>query len=147
MDVKLYMNDDLKYIENLVGDLYNNITIWPSEKVLEKTSAMFGAFHKRFALEDFLLIHVKQTVAMQETVKGFLQKRTNFRENLENMLMLHVDEPDFRAAIGKVREAVSKHLLYLKEEFDPAFVDRISQSDMAGMSTDLEEKLRIQSFS
>ncbi len=106
MDVKSYMNSDLKLIDGLVGELQDNITTWPSDKVLEKSGEMFDAFYRRFGLEDFILRHVKITSEMLPPLKNFLKVRIHFRENLENILMLHVDEPDFLAEMGHVYKAI-----------------------------------------
>jgi len=147
MDVKSYMKSDLRFIDNLVGELQDNITTWPSEKVLEKSGEMFDAFYKRFGLEDFLLRHVKPSPEMMPTLKKFLQVRNHFRENLENILMLHVDEPDFLVEMGHIHKAIIKHMVYLKTEFDPNFFDQISSEQMAKLSADLEKKIMLLSFS
>jgi hypothetical protein len=147
MNVKNYMNEDLKFIDDLVIELNANISKWDSDKVLEKAGDMFDAFHKRFALEDFILRRVKRSVDMQKNMKTFLKIRGSFRENLENILMLHVDEPDFKTEIGKVHDEVAKHVVYLKTEFEPNFMDQISSDDMAHLSADLGKKIRVLSFS
>lgn len=147
MNVKYFMNDDLKFIDDLVTALSAHITKWDSDKVLQKAGDMFDAFHKRFALEDFILRRVKRTAAMQANMQKFLKVRRDFRETLENILMLHVDEPDFKTAIGKVHEAVVKHVNYLKTEFEPNFMDQITSEDMEGLSTDLKSKIQVLTFS
>ncbi len=146
MDIKAYMEDDLNFIDGLVSELEANIAKWPSEKVLDRSSEMFDAFYRRFALEDFLLRHIKPSAEMQAPLKKFLGIRGEFRANLENILMLHVDEPDFLTEIGRVHKAVTKHMSYLKEDFDPNFFDKVAPEQMAKMSADLEKKLKVLSF-
>jgi hypothetical protein len=146
MDVKAYMDDDLNFIDGLVSELEANINKWPSEKVMDRSKEMFDAFYRRFALEDFLLKHIKPSAEMQAPLKKFLDIRGEFRANLENILMLHIDEPEFLVEIGRVHKAVIKHMSYLKEEFDPNFLNKVAPEQMAQMSADLEKKLKVLSF-
>ena len=146
MDVKNFMNDDLEFIEALVAELNSNITKWPSDKVLERVNDMIHAFNKRFAFEDLLFCHIKTTTSMQKELKYFLAIRTSFRQSLERILMLDVDEPDFRAEIALLLEAVSKQLKYLRAEFDPRFTDQIAPEAMSELSGFLERKLRLIAF-
>lgn len=146
MDVKNYMTEDIEFIERLLTELDTNIEVWSSDKVLEKTSDIFHAFDNRFALEDFVLRHVKPVGGMKQSLEIFLTRRRDFRATLENVLMLHVDEPEFAKEIKHVLEAVSKHMVYIKTEFDPNFVDKITPEQMAIISTDLGKKVRLLNF-
>jgi len=147
MDIKAYMNSDLKFIDGLVRELEENTTTWSTDKVLEKSGEMFDAFYRRFGLEDFLLKHVKPTAEMLPSLKKFLKVRNHFRETLENILMLHVDEPDFLTEIRHIHKSIVKHMIYLKTEFDPSFFDQLSSDQMAKLSADLEKKIMVLSFS
>ena len=82
MDVKAYMDDDLNFIDGLVSELEANINKWPSEKLMDRSKEMFDAFYRRFALEDFLLKHIKPSAEMQAPLKKFLDIRGEFRANL-----------------------------------------------------------------
>ena len=147
MDVKAYMAEDLEYIDDLVQELRDHVTKWSTDKVLEKSGDMLDAFYKRFRLEDFVLRHAHPSKDMEISLKRFLKVRNQFREHLENILMLHVDEPDFLREIRKVHEAVIKHIAYLKSDFDPNFFDKISATQLSEMSVALEKRIKILSFS
>jgi len=146
VDVKKYMTEDLECIEDLLKELHDNIREWSDVKLLQKASIMFDAFHRRFALEDFLLRHVQPTEEMRAALKEFVKVRRAFREDLESLLLLHAEDPDFRAEIGKLLERVSKHMVYIKAEFDRNFLDRILTTQLANLSSDLESKVGAQSF-
>jgi hypothetical protein len=141
------MMENLNFIDGLVQELEKNTKRWSSDKVLEKSGDMIEAFHKRFSLEDFLLRHVSPSKEMQIALSGFLKLRNKFRENLEDILMLHVDEPDFLTEISKVQKAVVAHLEYLKNDFDPNFFDKIPANELASMSIELEKRIKVLSFS
>ncbi len=146
MDVKNYMNEDLKFIKSLIRELHQNITEWSTDKVLDKTDAMFHAFHKRFALEDFIFGQVKPTGVMKNSLEQFLKIRRTFQEKLEKILLLNVDEPDFLKNIGEMLKVISNHMLYLKTDFEPNFIDRVSVDQMARISANLEKEIRLLSF-
>ena len=147
LDIKAYMEEDLNFIDGLVQDLQKNTTKWSTDKVLQKSGEMFEAFYRRFGLEDFLLRHVSPSEDMAISLKRFLKIRNQFRENLELILMLHVDEPDFLAEICNVHKAVTLHIAYLKSDFDPTFFDKISPIQLGHMSADLEKRIKVLSFS
>jgi hypothetical protein len=113
---------------------------------LEKANDMMHAFNKRFAFEDLLFCHIKTTASMQKELKEFLTIRTGFRQRLEKILMLNVDEPDFRSEISILLDAVTKQINYLCAEFDPQFIDQIPAKAMTELSVLLEEKLRLIAF-
>jgi hypothetical protein len=125
------MAEDLKFIENLVNELDDNIAKWSSEKVFDKTNVMFVAFHNRFAVEDFLIRHARPTAEMQVVLKDFLRARSKFRDHLETILILQIADPGFRTAFGKIRQAASKHLDYVKTVFEPNFVDQVLVDEVA----------------
>ena len=128
------MSEDLKFLQNLVTELDDNIAIWFPDKILDKTDVMFAAFNNRFAIEDFVIRHAKPTAKMQVALKKFLRMRMKFREALETFLIVGVEGPNLHIAVGILRLAVSKYIEYLKEEFEPNFIDRISSEQMTTMS-------------
>ena len=141
MDIKEFMDKDLQFIDSIVHELSENITRWDTDKVFEKAKEMFDAFSRRFALEDCLLCQIVPNVDIRPGIKTFLKRRLEFREKLEDILNLHVDEPDFREAISSVLESVHKHMKYREEEFYPQVINRLSAADLERMSQVLEKKL------
>ncbi|MBK7748554.1 MAG: hypothetical protein IPI39_14990 [Candidatus Obscuribacter sp.] len=139
MDVKVYMSQDIQLIDDLVKRLQDHITKWDSDKVIEQAELIFDAFSKRFAIEDFLL-RLKTNRDMQDALVKFLKIRREFREKLETLLTLHVDEPDFHGQVIMLHQALLKHMAYLKAEFEPRFVDQVSAAQMATMASDLEQR-------
>ncbi|CAN5574560.1 hypothetical protein BH11CYA1_BH11CYA1_20860 [soil metagenome] len=146
VNFETYMNDDLRFIDNLLDVLNLHINEWDSDKVLEKADDVFTAFKRRFGLEDFLIRRIKPTVSMQVTLKEFLKKRQEFRNELDNILLLHVDEPDFKTATKHLSHTISKHVTYLKNVFEPSFINKIPEEQMASISSDFYRKVLNLSF-
>jgi hypothetical protein len=137
---------DLKFIQGLLKELDANIEKWDSEKVLDKANDIFDAFHKRFALEDISMRYIIPTPEMKVELMRFLKIRRKFREDLESLLMMNVDEPDFRTGMNELLAHVTSHLVYLTTNFEPRFFDKIIPEQMSAMSGNLEKRLRIMSF-
>jgi len=125
VNVQKYLAEDLNFIENLMSELRDNITKWPSTKILDKTDVLFATFHKRFTTEDFLLRHLSTTANSQDTLREFLNLRSKVRENLDNILVLRIDDPAYRTAIARLGQAVFKYTNYLKTNSELSF-DQIS---------------------
>lgn len=98
-------------------------------------------FWRRFALEDFILCKLKLKADLKPAIERFLKKRREFREILEDILNLHVDEPDFRNEIGNLLDKVRKHMSYRENEFYPQVINPLSESDAKGISEALEDGL------
>jgi hypothetical protein len=141
------MSEDLRFVESLVDELQEHITRWDSDKVIDKTSAVFESFNRRFLLEDFLILHVQLTEEMRKALKHFLEVRKGFRKALERILSLHVDEVDFRSDISNLHVAIFNYMSYLKTEFEPSFIDQINPAQMSALEAGLEKKARLLSFS
>lgn len=141
MNMKQYMDKDLHHLENVVKELAENVTRWDSDKVFEKAKEMFDAFSRRFSLEDFLLHQITVTTQLRPGIRKFLKRRRELRAILEDVLLLHVDEPDFRKDLGQVTEFVQKHIKYREEEFYPEVINRLPEADRACLAKSLEKRL------
>jgi hypothetical protein len=140
------MSEDLEFTGSLVSELQQNIKEWSIEKIIDRIDVMFHAFHKRFALEDFIFNHVKPTGVMKNSLEQFLKIRRAFRKRLENILLLNIDEPDFRNEIAQLLKAMSSHMIYLTTEFEPDFIKQVSADQMALMSATLKSEIHLLSF-
>lgn len=140
MDVKEYMQRDFQLLEKRVADVAKAYEHQDPGKTMEKSTEMFDAFNRRFSLEDFLLGKIAVKPSMESSRKTFLTKRREVRERLEDMLMLHVSEPDFFKEIQKILKECEQHLEFLRSIFYPQFLDQLSEEEWSYLATALEDR-------
>jgi len=84
---------------------------------------------------------------MKPTLEKFLSRRWKVRELLEDMLMLHVSEPDFMRSLNRLISNTEEYLKFVKDEFKPRVIDQITEDDRNNMSHALEDRLHSINFS
>lgn len=146
MDVKDYMQRDFELLEKHVADVAKAYEHRDPGVTMQRASEMFEAFSRRFSLEDFLLSKIEGRQSNGEVLKTFLARRRKVRERLEDMLMLHVSEPDFLAEIHRILKECELHMQFLRDNFYPEFLDKLTPDEWQYMATALEDRLHQISF-
>jgi hypothetical protein len=141
MDVKDYMQRDFQLLQKRVEDVRKSYQHQDPAKTMTQATEMFDAFSRRFALEDFLFSKIRPTGEMQPVIEKFLKRRRKVRESLEDLLMLHVSEPDFMKGIKELLDDSQAHLDFLHSEFHPGVIDKLPEEEMQNMANALEDRL------
>ena len=141
MNLNEYMDRDFELLRKRVHDVASAYQHQAPGVTMAKSSEMFAAFSRRFAIEDFLLSKFKPTAEMETVIKGMLSKRRKIREKLEDMLMLHVSEPDYMKEIQGLVKSAEEHLKFLTDEFHPHVIEKIDPETAKSMSNALEDRL------
>ncbi len=141
MDTIEFMTRDLELLKKRIHDVSSAYEAQDAGLTMTRSKEMFDAFSKRFSLEDFLLSKFTPSEAMRPHLKAFLDKRRSLRERLEDMLMMHVSEPDYIKEVQKLIHAADEHVKFLESTFHPEVIDKISKDDLANMNHALEDRL------
>jgi hypothetical protein len=140
MNTNEYMERDFELLEKRIDDVRKAYEQQDPSRTMSQTTEMIDAFQRRFAIEDFLLSKVHQTADMKSAIEKFFIHRRRIREILEDMLKLHVSEPDFMRALKQAGSQAREYLQFLATEFYPQFIDQISEDDRRNMSHALEDR-------
>ncbi len=141
MNLMEYMDRDFELLRKRVHDVSNSYQQQNPGLTMERSSEMFEAFSRRFSIEDFLFSKFKPTPEMKPIIEKMLAKRRVVREKLEDMLMLHVSEPDYMREIQKLVKMAEEHLDFLTKEFHPNVIEKIDEDTAKNMSNALEDRL------
>ncbi len=146
MNVNEYMDRDYQLLLKRVDDVRKAYELSNPSHTMSQATEMFDAFERRFALEDFLNSKVHETPTMKAAIAKLLIRRQKIRELLEDMLMLHVSEPDFKKSIKVVMTELGEFLKFVKNEFSSEFISKISEGDLKNMSHALEDRIHAIAF-
>jgi hypothetical protein len=146
MDVNEYMYRDLELLTKRVNDVAAAYENHATPLTLDRSKAMFEAFRRRFGLEDFILSKLEPTVEMNSIIRRMLKKRAELRERLEDMLMLHVNESDFKEQIQTLIKILEEHLNFLRAEFLPEVMMKLPMPSIQNVNHALEDRFHNTSF-
>jgi endonuclease/exonuclease/phosphatase family metal-dependent hydrolase len=146
MDVNQYMYRDLELLTKRVNDVAVSYVNHEAPLTMERSKAMFEAFRRRFGLEDFILSKFEPTSEMRLIIRRMLEKRGALRERLEDMLMLHVNESEFKAQIQTLLRLLEEHLNFLQVEFLPEVMMKLPTPAIQNVNHALEDRFHNTSF-
>jgi hypothetical protein len=146
MDVNQYMYRDLELLTKRVNDVAVSYVNHATPLTMERSKAMFEAFRRRFGLEDFILSKFEPTSEMRLIIRRMLEKRAALRERLEDMLMLHVNESEFKAQIQMLLRILEEHLNFLQVEFLPEVMMKLPTPAIQNVNHALEDRFHNTSF-
>jgi hypothetical protein len=146
MDVNEYMYRDLELLTKRVNDVSMAYEHHATPLTLERSKAMFEAFGRRFGLEDFVLSKLEPTSEMNLIIRRMLKKRGELRERLEDMLMLHVNESEFKEQIQMLIKLLEEHLNFLRVEFLPEVMMKLPKPVIQNVNHALEDRFHNTSF-
>jgi len=146
MDVNEYMYRDLELLRKRVNDVAAAYKHHATALTLEKSKVMFEAFRRRFGLEDFIFSRFEPTADMSLIIRGMLRKREELRERLEDMLMLHVNEPDFSEDVQTLIKLLEEHLNFLRVKFLPEVMMKLPEPTIQYVNHALEDRFHNTSF-
>jgi len=141
MNVHEYMKEDLQVIKDQIEEFMAEHGTWSPLKCMDKASELFHAFKRHFDLEDFTLRLFKPTPEMRTALQQFLKERLEFRADLERILMLHIDEPEFLQEIGELLQRTQVYIQKLETKYKPAVFYRISPAELERINAELLKRI------
>ncbi len=109
--MKLHEEKFLKELSDLVEN-YDKLT---ADQGLEKATSVFDSITKHFEHQDKLLEMEEEKLAMMKTeIASYEKIRTNILSSIHQLVLMHVDEPDFLERLGILLNQV-KRLTLLDE--------------------------------
>ena len=141
MNVHEYMKEDLQVIKDEIEEFMEAHGTWSPLKCMDKASELFHAFKRHFDLEDFTLSLFKPTPEMRTALQQYLKERLEFRSDLERILMLHIDEPEFLQEIGKLLQRTQAFIQKLETKYKPTVFYRISEPELQRINAELLKRV------
>jgi hypothetical protein len=136
-----YINRDFELLRKRIADVSSAYDHQDPEVTMVKAKAMFDAFYRRFEIEDFLFSKLPPTHETRVLIKTYLKKRLQLSNQLDDMLMLHVSEPDFMTHVRALIIMSKEHQEYSEQEFLPNVIKHLSVSESNNLSNALEDRL------
>lgn len=142
MDLFNYFEEEHKYIEEHLAELEQNYEKWPAERVFVRSTKMFDAITKHFDKQETLILaEIRDYPSMRDTITECLQDRKGILDAIDDLVMDHIDTPEFRANLGKLLKAVRKHISFSDERLYKAMRSNVSEQKISALYDAVKEKM------
>ena len=142
MDLFKYFEEEHKYIEERLSELEQNYESWSAERVFVRATRMFDAITKHFEKQEtFILAEIRDYPSMQATISECLKDRKSILDAIDDLVMDHIDSREFRGNLGKLLEAVRKHITFSDEELYKAIRANLPEKNLSALYDAVKEKM------
>lgn len=122
--------------------LIKNYATWSMDEVFANVKAAIDLIRKHIhQKENLVLARVQSKSGLEDIVKRFYQLRTEIDETIDNLVMIHVDEPGFEQLLEKLGQQFKNVVRFSQEEMFPAIERSASQDEIREINTQLTRML------
>jgi hypothetical protein len=124
------IEEKLKYVTEIYGTLSREEVF---DKVKYIGDAVTGHLKKQ---EKLLLSHVEKTEKVQPFLEACQKDANNLKEELGQLVMVHVDEPEYQKCLKKLLLMFEDHIKFSNEMYEK-LKDFLSEQDVVEMNEEL----------
>ncbi|SRR5579883_651894 len=140
MDAFEYLESDGRRIADHLQSLAENYSNWSRDRVFQESKNAIEAvekfIHKK---EDVVTLSFhKRSQDIDDMQAKFEDKRASIDELIEDMVMIHVDEPGYEQSLERLRTKFVDLLRFCNEEFYPAIKEAVSKEELESMNRQLD---------
>lgn len=129
-------------IINQVDLLISNYATWSMDEVFANVKAAIDLIRNHIhRKENLVLGKVQSNKGLEDIVKRFYELRTEIDETIDNLVMIHVDEPGFEQLLEKLATQFKNVVRLSQEELFPAVERAASQDEIQEINTQLTRLL------
>lgn len=122
--------------------LINNYATWGMDEVFANVKAAIDLIRKHIhQKENLVLARVQSKSGIEGIVKRFYDLRTEIDETIDNLVMIHVDEPGFEQLLEKLATQFKEVVRLSQDELFPAVEQMASQEEIREINTQLTRML------
>lgn len=122
--------------------LIANYATWSMDEVFANVKAAIDLIRNHIhRKENLVLGRVQSKEGLEDIVKRFYQLRTEIDETIDNLVMIHVDEPGFEQLLEKLAAQFKNVVRLSQEELFPAIEKAASQDEIREINTQLTRLL------
>jgi transcriptional regulator with XRE-family HTH domain len=141
IDVFEYLKQDGAHIAERLNTTVNQYSEWPRDRFFEETKRTLEAVRGYFSKESLLSNNLKDTQGTEAIVEEAEKQRGNIQADIENLVMVHVDEPGFDQMLGSIADKMNQHCDFCEEEFFPAMKEHLSADDIKHVKEQLDQEI------
>lgn len=102
MDIFQYFDDDNRRIEQQLREILRNGHLWPNQILFERISHVFSEIKLHCELQDSIVESIKKCDSTSSTVAACLSDSQSIAEQMDSLLMSHIDDDDFGPGLARL---------------------------------------------
>jgi hypothetical protein len=117
MDIFAFLEEEVLDIEKKLKELIENYSEWSREHVFDRVKLICDAIGAHTKKEKALLVENVDTTSseMQSLMTEYNKDRAKLTEEVGQLVMVHVDEPEYQECLGKLRKVVEEHVTFSRK--------------------------------
>lgn len=137
-----YFEEEHKVIEESLIELEENYLTWAHERVFVRASKLFDAINRHFEKQESLLLQqITEVPELDDVINACIKDREEMMELMNDLIMDHVDSPDWRVNLGKLLKAVRKHIEFSDRELYKTIKEVLPEKKLKSLNMLMRVKL------
>lgn len=141
MDVFEYLKNDGAHIAERLNNIASQYSEWPRDRVFEETKRALQEMKIYFTKEALLINNLKDDGETKEVVETAEKQRKSLEAAVENLVMIHVDEPGFEQGLDTIAEKMTQHCDFDADTFFPSMKAHLSEDDIKHVKQQLDDQI------
>ncbi|MBL0185848.1 MAG: hypothetical protein IPP97_08975 [Candidatus Obscuribacter sp.] len=139
MNVFNYLTEDTAHISQMLNETVANFLDWPRDRVFEQTKKALSSLDAHFDKEKLLVNNLEGTEAdLSDLVKTFQAKIKEIKEDMNSLIMIHVDEPGFSQVLQRIAAKVKDFSDFNANSFYPSLKDKLTMDEFHKIESQFE---------
>jgi hypothetical protein len=117
MDIFAFLEEEVLEIEKKINELRENYSEWSREHVFDRVKLICDAIGAHVKKEKSLLVDNVDTSSSEMTalMSEYAKDRARLTEEVGQLVMVHVDEPEYQECLTKLLKAVEEHVSFSRK--------------------------------
>lgn len=142
MNVFNYLNEDISHIGQMLNETVANFLDWPRERIFEQTKKALASLDQHFDKEKLLINNLEGTeYDISNLVADFKEQMAAIKEDMNSLIMIHVDEPGFNQVLQKVAAKFDHFKDFNANTFFPTLKDNLTPDEFRKIDKQFEAQV------
>jgi hypothetical protein len=129
MNIFKYLKEDGASIAKRLEETCENYSEWTMDRVFEETKRDLDAINSHFQKTSLLVNNLKKAKAIDGILAEEKDRQDVIKMDIDNLVMIHVDEPGFEQALETIRDKFENYLEFCEKVLFLALEERLSKMD------------------
>jgi len=142
MDAFRFLELDHCRIDHQLRSLIDNYDQWTIREVFDKSVRVFDEIRQHFARQELLLCaNIREMADTQKLMNQCLSDRKRIQEEIDSLLMSHVDDADFKEELRALLKKIDEHIQFSHKKLYSDLQERLSPQARLDLDTRFEQMM------
>lgn len=140
MNIFRYLKSDENHLQESLWDVTVNFTEWTQDHAFESVKQSIASINAHIEKKNSLLVSTfRGDDRMGDIVEKWDDYTKQLHELIDNLVMIHVDEPGFEQLLIRLSQNVDNMIRFCRGEMYPAVRELVSEDDLANINRRLDQ--------